>query len=83
MEFPDWVQVKVKIQKKSFINNFFPFSVIKFESQRPVHFLVVSEQETIFLGYDYTVRYIIPIVCISATLLCEFENDKIWINDFK
>ena len=30
-------------------------------------------------GYNYTVRFIAPIFCIDATLLCEFESDTIRI----
>ena len=35
------------------------------------------------LGYNYTVRFIAPILCIDAMLLCEFESDKISINQFE
>ena len=31
------------------------------------------------LGYNYTARFF----GIDGTLLCEFENDRIWINEFE
>ena len=36
----------------------------------------VFEKLLIMLGYNYTVRFIAPILYIDVTLLCEFESDK-------
>ena len=39
--------------------------------------------QAVVLNYNYTVRFILPILLYDATLLCEVESDKIWINEFE
>ena len=33
-------------------------------------------------GYNYMMQFIARFFCIDAALLCEFESDKIQINEF-
>ena len=52
-----------------------------FSNLKGTHKESLSERESA-LGYNYTVLFIARFFCNDATLLCEFESDKIRINEF-
>ena len=42
-----------------------------------------KKRQITYYGYDYAEPIIVPIFCNDATLLWEFESDKIWFNEFE
>ena len=63
---------------------------ITFNMKRQYNYQSLFAWTIIFIGYWFLPKATITLCdllsrlfCIDATLLCEFESDKIWINEFQ